>query len=199
MLFTSTGMIERNLDMGIDRIHQQAQKLERAGSDALAKQDYQTAANDFRKAAEKLRDAGDFDKSSFDFQRAGDALEGEGGLKQKAGDFKGAKTAFEGAATNLEDAGADALKTRSSTRHSTAEGYYGAAGTDRVHAGVYAQETHKKEEAAKNYRQGQADLQLAGDEATKQGRNDTALDYYDKAEKAGKAADEVSGKPKSGH
>jgi tetratricopeptide (TPR) repeat protein len=186
-------MNERDLDMGIDRVHRQAQALEKAGSDALAKDDYQTAAADFRKAAEKLRGAGDFDKSAFDFERAGNALEGEGGRKGKAGDVKGAENAFEGAAANLEAAGADTLKTKSSLRYGEAERYYAAAGTDRIHAGVYAEVGgDKKGEAAENFRQGQADFKLAEDAATKAGHKDDAVDYYVKAEKAGKAAEDAS-------
>src|SRR3954452_20008595 len=187
MLFVSTRMNERDLDMGIDSVHRQAQALEEAGSDALAKDDYQTAAADFRKAAGKLRGAGDFDKSAFDFERAGNALEGEGGLKRKAGDLKGAENAFKGAADNLEAAGADTLKTKSSLRYGDAQRYYGAAGEDRIHAGVFAEVGgDKKGEAAKNYRQGQADFKAAEDAATKAGHKDDASDYSVKAEKAGK-------------
>jgi tetratricopeptide (TPR) repeat protein len=186
-------MNERGLDMGIDSVHRQAQALEKAGSDALAKDDYQTAAADFRKAAEKLRGAGDFDKSAFDFERAGNALEGEGGLKNKAGHFKEAENAFKGAAANLEAAGADTLKTKSSLRYGDAQRYYAAAGTDHIYAGVFAETGgDKKGEAAKNYRQGQADFKLAEDAATKAGNNDDAVDYYVKAEKAGKAAEDAS-------
>ena len=195
-------MNERDLDMGIDRIHRQALALEKAGSDALAKNDYRTAADDFRQAAEKLRGAGDFDKSSCDFERAGNALEGEGGLKGKAGDLKGAESAFEGAAANFEAAGADALKTKNPLRHSEAQRYYATAGDDRLYAGVYAETSGKKGEAATNYKQGKADFKLAEDFATKTGDNDAAVEYYGKAKTAGKAADEVSGthhKPKSGH
>ena len=196
-------MNERDLDMGIDSVHRQARALEKAGSDALAKDDYQTAAADFRKAAEKLRGAGDFDRSAFDFERAGNTLEGEGGRMRKAGDLKGAENAFKGAAANLEDAGADTLKTRSSQRNSDAQRYYGAAGEDRIHAGAFAEVGgDKKGEAAKNYRQGQADFKLAEDAATKTGHNDDAVDYYVKAEKAGKAAENASAahdKPKSQH
>jgi tetratricopeptide (TPR) repeat protein len=186
--------------------------LEKAGSDALAKDDYQTAADDFRKAAEKLRGAGDFDKAAFDSERAGDALEAEGGRKSKAGDLKGAENAFNGAAANFEAAGADTLKTKSgrplppgSMRYGDAQRYYGAAGTDRVYAGASAEAggaKNGKAEAAKDYRQGQADFKKAGDAAMKNRHNDDALDYYDKAEKAGKAAQEVSAahdKPKKGH
>jgi tetratricopeptide (TPR) repeat protein len=186
-------MNERDLDMGIDSIHRQAQAWEKAGSDALAKDDYQTAAADFRKAAEKLREAGDFDKSAFDFERAGNALEGEGGLKRKAGDLKGAENAFKGAAANLEAAGADTLKTKSSLRYGDAQRYYGAAGEDRIHAGVFAEVGgDKKGEAAKNYSQGQADFKRAEEAATKAGHNDDAVDYFVKAEKAGKAAEDAS-------
>lgn len=179
--------------MGVDAVHKQAQALEDAGSDALAKDDYQTAAADFRKAAEKLRDAGDYDKSAFDSGRAGNALEAEGGRKSKAGNAKAAENAFKGAADNLEAAGADALKTKSSSRYSDAEIYYRAAGHDRLHAAVWAQVGgDKKGEAAKNYRQGQADFEQAGDAATKEGKNQDALDYYVQATDAGKEADKAS-------
>jgi hypothetical protein len=202
MLFTSTRMNERDLDM-VDSVHRQAQALEKAGSDALAKDDYQTAAADFSKAAEKLREAGDFDKSAFDSERAGNALEAEGGRKSKAGDAKGAENAFKGAADNLEAAGADALKTKSSFRFSDAERYYGAAGLDRLHAGAWAQVGgDKKGQAAKSYSQGQADFKQAEDAATKAGAKDDAFDFSVKAEKAGKAAEDAlaaHNKPKQRH
>jgi hypothetical protein len=90
-------------------------------------------------------------------------------------------------------AGADTLKTESPFRYFDAQRYYGAAGEDRIHAGVSAEaEGGKKGEAAKNYSQGQADFKLAEDAATKAGNSDDAFDYSLKAEKAGKAANDVS-------
>jgi hypothetical protein len=85
------------------------------------------------------------------------------------------------------------LKTKSSLRYFDAQRYYGAAGEDRIHAGVFAEVGGgKKREAAKNYSQGQADFKLAEDAATKAGNKDDAVDYYVKAEKAGKAAEDAS-------
>jgi hypothetical protein len=186
-------MNEGDLDMGIDSVHREAQVLEKAGSDALAKDDYQKAAAEFSKAAEKLRGAGDFDKSAFDSERAGTALEGEGGRKMKAGDLKGAENAFKGAAADFEAAGADTLKTESPFRYFDAQRYYGFAGEDRIYAGVSAEVGGaKKGEAAKNYNQGQADFKRAEHAATKAGNNDDAFDYSVKAEKAGKAAKDAS-------
>ena len=95
------------------------------------------------------------------------------------------------------------MKTKSSLRYGDAQRYYGAAGEDRIHAGVFAEVGgDKKGEAAKNYSQGQADFKRAEEAATKAGHNDDAVDYFVKAEKAGKAAEDASAahnKPKQRH
>jgi hypothetical protein len=177
--------------------------LEDAGRDALHKKDYQTAADDFRKAAEILRGAGDFDNSASDSRSAGIALEGVAGVKVKAGDLKGAEKAYEGAAANYEHAGEDAFKMPFPRRDVDPQRYYGEAQRDYARAGanrdLAGASSGGKGEAAKNYIQGQKDYNKANENASNAGDKNAANDYSLKAEQLGKLAklvDSVPHKPK---